>query len=223
MTGLPSTASRFLLTCALLTIYPNNVSAQCPSWKQLRADESAIDLTISDPSMAGLRMWLIYISSASLGQCTLGATFETLTPELTTGENRHVFWIGAEGSALHLFRLNRLYMIQSDRRYDVVDSVELDLPTTVLQGVPGLTAEAVVAFEGIVDLNEPVTIFYEGIMGTVPVEYWFPKTTGGLGSLHFNWFNPDQDEWARPPLPVIDSKNRCLDDLDFLTLDKGKE
>jgi hypothetical protein len=168
-------------------------------------------------------MWLIYVSPASLGQCTLGASFETLTPELTNGENRHVFWIGAEGSALNLFQLNRLYMIQSDRRYNVVDSIELDLPTTVLQGVPRLTAEAVVAFEGIVDLNEPVTIFYEGIMGTVPVEYWFPKTTGVLGALHFNWFNPDQDEWARPPTPAINSKNHCLDDLDFLTLDKGKE
>ena len=173
--------------------------------------------------MAGLRMWFIYISSTSLGQCTLGASFETLTPELTNGENRHVFWIGAEGSALHLFRLNRLYMIQSDRRYNVIDSVELDLPTTVLQGVPGLTAEAIVAFEGIVDLNEPVTIFYEGIMGTVPAEYGFPETNGGFGSLHFNWFNPDQDKGARPPTPAIESKNRCLDHLDFLTLDKGKE
>ena len=60
-------------------------------------------------------------------------------------------------------------------------------------------------------------------MGTVPVEYWFPKTTGGLGSLHFNRFNPDQDEWARPPTPAIESKNRCLDDLDYLTLDEGKK
>ena len=148
--------------------------AQCPTWDDLRAAELLIDLTIADPNMAGLRLWLVYISPETLGRCTLGdARFETLSPALSAGDNRHLFWIGAEGPALHLFRLERIYMIQSDRRLDVVESVELDTPAATLQGIPPLTAEAIVAVEGILDFAEPATIFYEGIMGAVPGEYWF--------------------------------------------------
>ena len=162
------------LVVPLLAADARPARAQCPTWDDLRAAEHLIDLTISDPNMAGLRLWLVYVSPETLGRCTLGdARFEELSPTLAGGDDRHLFWIGAEGPALHLFRLERIYMIQSDRRLDVVASVELETPAATLQGVPLLTAEAVVAVEGVLDFSEPATVFYEGVMGTVPGEYWF--------------------------------------------------
>jgi len=166
-----------LLAVALLM--PSPAAAQCPTWDDLRANESLLDITISDPDMAGLRMWFVYVTPASLGRCTLGTTlFDTASTELSGAQERHLFWIGTEGPALHLFRLERIYMIQETRRYDLAGSLALDSPTTVLDGRPPLTAEALIAFEGAIDFNEPVTIFYEGIMGSVPGEYWFPESLG---------------------------------------------
>ena len=163
-----------LFLAALLCGAVRPASAQCPTWSELRAAEGLVDLTISDPSNAGLRLWVVYVSPDTLGRCTLGGErFDGLTASMGTGGSRHLFWIGTEGPALHLFLLERIYMIQVDRRLDVVDSVKLDTPSAILQGIPPLTAEAVVAIEGILDFSESATIFYEGIMGSVPGEYWF--------------------------------------------------
>ena len=167
------------LLAGIILLIPRPAAAQCPTWDGLLADESLLDITISAPQMAGLRMWFVYVTPATLGRCTLGDTlFDTASAELSGAQDRHVFWIGTEGPALHLFRLERIYMIQETRRYDMVGSLALDSPATVLNGKPPLTAEALIAFEGPVDFAEPVTVFYEGIMGSVPGEYWFPENLG---------------------------------------------
>ena len=226
MTKFASVASRLILPlpfCALLVLNPHTATAQCPPWEELRKDESVIDLTISDPNMVGLRMWVVYVSLASLGRCTLGTElFETVTPELTASENHHVFWIGAEGPALHLFRLERIYMIQGARRYDVINSIELDTPTAVLDGMPRLTAEALVTVEGLVDFTDPVTIFYEGEMGTVPGEYWFPDTSSERGVVNIGPPILGKTSSVSHTTPDINSKRGCVGEANIPPLDGGK-
>ena len=168
----------FLSLVTVIVLFTGRVVfTECPTWDELYMDDSLIELTISDPSMAGLRMWFVYVNPPILGRCTLGhepynEVRESLLKDPST---QHLFWVGLEGDLLDLFRTERFYMIQGDRRLDVMRRLDLNLPTGLIQNGPSLSGEALLLFKGVIDFTEPVTIFYEGVMGSVPGEYWFSE------------------------------------------------
>ena len=169
-------ASRLAFMVAVLVMLSaGTAGAQCLSWTELHAEDSLIELTISDPAMAGLRMWFVYVNPPALGRCTLGdERYDQVRRDLIEDPaTRHVFWVGLEGDLIDLFRTERFFIIQTDRRLDIAGRVDLERATGQLQGGPRLTAEAFLIFEGLIDFAEPATIFYEGAFGNVPGEYWF--------------------------------------------------
>ena len=168
----------FLSLVTVIVLFTGRVVfTECPTWDELYMDDSLIELTISDPSMAGLRMWFVYVNPPVLGRCTLGHEpyNEVRESLLTDPSTQHLFWVGLEGDLLDLFRTERFYMIQGDRRLDVMRRLDLNLPTGLIQNGPSLSGEALLLFKGVIDFTEPVTIFYEGVMGSVPGEYWFSE------------------------------------------------
>ena len=53
----------FLSLVTVIVLFTGRVVfTECPTWDELYMDDSLIELTISDPSMAGLRMWFVYVN-----------------------------------------------------------------------------------------------------------------------------------------------------------------
>lgn len=163
------------VVAVLVMLGVGTAGAQCLPWTELHSEDSLIELAISDPGAAGLRMWFVYVNPPELGRCTLGdERYDEVRRDLIEDPaTRHVFWVGLEGTLVDLFRTERFFIIQGNRRLDIAGRVDLKPATGQLQGGPRLSAEAFLIFEGPIDFAGPVTIFYEGAMGNVPGEYWF--------------------------------------------------
>jgi len=157
----------FVLTfgCALSVVY-----ADCPPWDDLLSEESVTQVNISSRRY----MFVAYINPPQLGVCLLGETlYNQVREDLLENEpNRHLFWIGVDGTSLDLLSMaGRIYMLQGDQEFYVVSAGELggDSSRSINQ------SEILISLEGEIDFSEPVTIFYRRGRRTYSNEYWLPE------------------------------------------------
>lgn len=161
------------LQCIVLTVggLPGFPQPGC-LWDDLLDEESVSRVELRGRRSVSLSMFFIYVNPPELGACILGDDlYRTVSDDVLADEpNRHVFWVGVGGAFVDLFRAQRIYMIQGDRRFDVVS-------TRTTKGAisnPTILVEILITLEGEIDFSEPVTIFYRSGMGTYSNEYWLP-------------------------------------------------
>ncbi len=146
------------------------VSAECPSWEELLAEESVTHVNISSRRY----MFLGYINPPQLGACFLGEQlYNQVREDLLENEpNRHLFWISVGGTSFDLLSLTgRISMLQGNQELYVVSAAGVGFDSTV----PRNHSEIIISLEGEMDFSEPVTIFFRGGRGTYSNEYWLPE------------------------------------------------
>ncbi len=145
----------------------------CPTWDQMVEEESVSQVIISNRRFVGLSMSFVYLNPPELGRCVLGEELYQQLERglLKDGSETHVFWVGVGGTYVDLFRAERIYMVQGDKRFDLSLKGEIDV-TTPAGTVEGIRTQHLIMFDDAIDVAEPITIFYESGMGTYSGEYW---------------------------------------------------
>ena len=144
--------------------------AECPSWDELLAEESVIEVNIARRAT----MFVGYVNPSQLGVCFVGDDYynELIVRLIKKQPNRHFFWIGGSHSLDLVDTASRTSMLHEGEEF------YFDL-ATMLKGprsFPGVETEFLLSFEGEIDFFEPVTIFFTPFRGgTYSKEYWLPE------------------------------------------------
>jgi len=147
----------------------------CLSWEDMIGEESISSIAIGGPgSNAGIVVSFIYINPPDLGECVVGDdTYERLN-ENVLQENIHGFWVGASGQYASVFKAKDYYLVQADTRLSLATEPAPAAPTLIL-GAPDSRAQYMVFFEGELNFEDPVTIFFQRGDATYSTEYWLDE------------------------------------------------
>jgi hypothetical protein len=143
--------------------------AECPTWEELLADESVIEVSVARRSS----MFVAYVNPQQLGVCFMDEGFYNEVREnmIEPLNNRHFFWLGGGHSLDMADTALRVYMLQGDHEFFVDVAGKITGP----RSFPHIHSEFLVSYEGDLDLSDGVTIFFRGFRGTYSNEYWLPE------------------------------------------------
>ena len=159
------------LQCFALTlgVVLNPVYAECPTWEELIAEESIIEISLGRRES----LFIAYVNPPQLGVCFMDESFYNEVREnlIEKQGNRHFFWVGGDHSLDMVDSALRIYMLQGDREFHIDVAGKISGP----RSFPRVHTEFLISFEGELDLSDGVTIFFRGFRGTYSNEYWLPE------------------------------------------------
>ena len=157
--------------CLALTLggAVGSVHAECPSWEELVAEESIIEVSVGRRAT----MFVAYVNPPELGVCFMDEDFYKDIREglIESQSNRHFFWIGGSHELDMVDTSLRIYMLQEDREFFVDVAGKITGP----RSFPVVHTEFLVSFQGELDMSDAVTVFFRGFRGTYSNEYWLPE------------------------------------------------
>lgn len=148
--------------------------APCLSWEELLAEESISNIAIGGPNISvGILVSFIYLNPPDLGECVLGEeAYNTLTEKTLADRSEvHGFWVGASGPYASVFKAKNYYLVQADRRLDLVTE-PMPAPAAGVRLAPSTPVQHLLFFKGKLDISDPITIFFERGDATYSTEYW---------------------------------------------------
>jgi hypothetical protein len=143
--------------------------AECPTWEELIAEESVIELSVGRRET----VHVAYINPPQLGVCFMDEKFykEVRENMIDKLENRHFFWVGGRHALDMADTALRVYLLQGDREFFIDVAGKITGP----RSFPNVHSEFLLGFEGELDLSDGVVIFFRGFRGTYSNEYWLPE------------------------------------------------
>ena len=170
---------RFRLINALgLALLINAAVAQddrCLSWQDMLAEESISNIGIGGPGgREGILVSFIYINPPGLGECVVGEDAYGRLKETTLQKNIHGFWVGASGQYASVFKPKDYYLVQADTKLSLAAEPAPTTPS-VVAGAPNSRAQYLVFFEGELNFDDPITIFFQRGDATYSAEYWLDE------------------------------------------------
>ncbi len=112
MTGATKAVSAAIALVVTLTVAPGRAVAQCPSWEDMLAEGSLVQIEAILRDEIDLTLSLVYLNPPRLGSCALGeALFEGLDSNLlSAGPPVQAFWVGVSGRSADQFSPEQLWV-----------------------------------------------------------------------------------------------------------------
>ncbi len=147
----------------------------CLSWEDMLAEDSISNVGIGGPGgKTGILVSFIYINPPGLGECVVGEDAYGRLKADTLQENIHGFWVGASGQYASVFKPKDYYLVQADTKLSLTAEPTPTTPS-LIAGAPDSRAQYLVFFEGELNLEDPITIFFQRGDATYSTEYWLEE------------------------------------------------
>ncbi|TDI25740.1 MAG: hypothetical protein E2P06_04115 [Acidobacteria bacterium] len=172
MTGATKAVSAAIALVVTLTVVPGRAVAQCPSWEDMLAEGSLVQIEAILRDEIDLTLSLVYLNPPRLGSCALGeALFEGLDSNLlSAGPPVQAFWVGVSGRSADQFSPEQLWVVQGEKELGLSLKAEFDTETRLGRMIE-FAAEYIVFYNDEIDRSLPMRLIYISSIGPVSEVY----------------------------------------------------
>jgi hypothetical protein len=157
---------------AALALAPDRAAAQCPSWDDMLADGSLVQIEAILRDEIDLTLSILYLNPPRLGACALGEVlFEGLESNLlSAGPPVQAFWIGVSGRSAEEFAPEQMWLIQGENELGLSLKAAFDAETRIGK-MHDLDAQHLVFYEHEIEPAQPMRLIYISSIGPVSESY----------------------------------------------------